>query len=137
MSCNNNNYNNSRGLKVLIGVAIGTAVGAAIAYLSNEERRNRFIDNVNDTADRVKGDVRDAYYEGRIRARRTGRDLSRYIDGMKGDARDLYDNVCDSASRMGRKAKDTLEDIADLTEEELRSLKEEARREANDLANNN
>lgn len=131
------NYNNNRGLKVLIGIAIGTAIGAAIAYLSNEERRNRFIDNVNDTADRMKNDVRDAYYEGKIRARKTGRDLSRYIDGVKGDARDLYDNVRDSASRLGRKAMDVAEDIADLTEEELRTLKEEARKEANDLANKN
>lgn len=129
------NYDNNKGLKILIGVAIGTAVGAAIAYLSNEDRRNRFIDNMSDTADRVKDDVRDAYYEGRIRARRTGRDLSRYIDGMKGDARDLYDNVVDSATRLGNKTKDIAEDIADLTEEELQNLKEEARREANDLAN--
>lgn len=128
--------NNNKGLKIIIGVAIGTAVGAAIAYLSNEERRNRFVDNVNDTTNRVKDDVRDAYYEGRIRARKTGRDLSRYIDGVKGDAQDLYENVLDSASRLGRKTKNVVEDLADLTEDELQSLKEEARKEANDLANN-
>lgn len=120
---------NRSGVKFLLGVLVGSAIGAAIAYLSDEDRRNQFIDDVSDTADKVRSNVKDAYYEGRIRARKAGRDLSHYVDDLKGDAQDIYSTVKDSASQLGNKVKESAHKLADLTDEELRDLKDEAKEE--------
>lgn len=118
----------------MLGLFVGSAIGAAIAYLSDESRRNQLIDDMSDTADKVKSNVKDAYYEGRIRARKAGRDLSHYVDDLKGDAEDIYSTVKDSASKLGNKAKDTAQKVADLTEEELEDLKAEAKEQKDRLA---
>ena len=118
----------------MMGLFVGSAIGAAIAYLSDESRRNQPIDDMSDTADKVKSNVKDAYYEGRIRARKAGRDLSHYVDDIKGDAEDIYSTVKDSASQLGNKAKDTAQKVADLTEEELEDLKAEAKEQKDKLA---
>ena len=118
----------------MLGLFVGSAIGAAIAYLSDESRRNQLIDDMSDTADKVKSNVKDAYYEGRIRARKAGRDLSHYVDDLKGDAEDIYSTVKDSASQLGNKARDTAQKVADLTEEELEDLKAEAKEQKDRLA---
>ena len=118
----------------MLGLFVGSAIGAAVAYLSDESRRNQLIDDMSDTADKVKGNVKDAYYEGRIRARKAGRDLSHYVEDIKGDAEDIYSTVKDSASQLGNKAKDTAHKVADLTEEELEDLKAEAKEQKDKLA---
>lgn len=123
------------GMKTLIGVAIGAAIGAAIAYFSDAQRRNDFIDDVNDRTGRMRDDFKDAYYEGKIRARKAKRDLSRYMADVKDDASHLYDDVMSSARSFGRKAKDSAEDIIELTQDELADLKNQAREEAERLAN--
>lgn len=125
--------NNNSGVKFMLGLLVGSAVGAAIAYLSDEGRRNHLIDDVSDTADKVKSNVKDAYYESRIRARKAGRDLSRYVDDIKGDAEDIYSTVKDSASQLGNKVKDSAQKVADLTDEELEDLKAEAKEEKDRL----
>lgn len=126
--------NRNNGLKVLIGLAIGTAVGAAIAYLSDEEKRNRFIDDVNDTTGRMGENIKDAYYEGRIRARKAGRDLSRRFSDLKDNASDTFNDVASSAKSFGRKAKDAAVNVAELTEEELANLKDEAVKKSEEIA---
>ena len=125
--------NNNSGIKFMLGLFVGSAIGAAIAYLSDESRRNQLIDDMSDTADKVKSNVKDAYYEGRIRARKAGRDLSHYVDDLKSDAEDIYSTVKDSASQLGNKAKDTAQKVADLTEEELEDLKAEAKEQKDKL----
>ena len=118
----------------MLGLFVGSAIGAAVAYLSDESRRNQLIDDMSDTADKVKGNVKDAYYEGRIRARKAGRDLSHYVEDIKGDAEDIYSTVKDSTSQLGNKSKDTAHKVADLTEEELEDLKAEAKEQKDKLA---
>lgn len=122
------------GAKVLIGVAIGAALGAALTYFSDSKKRNQFIDDVSDYSGKVKDTVKDAYYEGKIRARRAKRDLSRYMADVKDEAGTLYDDMISSAKGVGKKVEQEVEEFADLTEEELADLKDAAREEAERLA---
>ena len=117
-----------------MGVAIGTAIGAAVAYFSDTKKRNEFIDDMSDYSDKVKSNIKDAYYDGKIRARKAKRDLARYMADIKDDAGHIYDDVIASAKNMGRKVKDGAEELADLTEEELSDLKDAAREEAEKLS---
>lgn len=50
------------GVKVLVGIAIGAAIGAALAYFSDSQKRNQFIDDVSDYGGKMKSNVKDAYY---------------------------------------------------------------------------
>lgn len=125
---------NNNGLKILIGVAIGTAIGAAVAYFSDTKKRNEFIDDMSDYSGKVKSNIKDAYYDGKIRARKAKRDLARYMADVKDDAGHIYDDVIASAKNMGRKVKNEAEELADLTEEELSDLKDAAREEAEKLS---
>lgn len=125
---------NNDGLKLLIGVAIGTAIGAAVAYFSDNKKRNEFIDDMSDYGDKVKSNIKDAYYDGKIRARKAKRDLSRYMADIKDDAGHIYDDVVSSAKNMGKKVKEEAEELADLTAEELSDLKDAAREEAEKLS---
>lgn len=124
------------GVKVLVGVAIGAAIGAALAYFSDSQKRNQFIDDVSDYGGKMKSNVKDAYYDGKIRARKAKRDLSRYMADVKDEAGALYDDMLSSAKGLGKKAKNSVEELADLTEEELADLKDAAREEAEKLARN-
>lgn len=124
----------NNGTKVFFGVAIGVAIGAAIAYFSDAQKRNEFIDDVADYGEKVKGNLKDTYYEGKIRARKAKRDLSRYMADVKDEAGQIYDDVVSSAKDFGKKAKESAKDLADLTEEELSDLKDAAREEAEKLA---
>lgn len=117
-----------------LGAAIGTAIGFAVAYLSDDEKRNNLIDDVTDRTDRIRGDIEDAYYEGRIRTRKAKRDLSRYIADVRGDAEGLYEDVKDRARSLGKKAKDTAEDVVEYTKEELDNLKDAASEQMDKLA---
>lgn len=119
--------------KLLAGLAIGVAVGAIVAYFSDNKRRNDFIDDVTDYGDKVKSNIKDAYYDGKIRARKAKRDLSRYMADIKDEAGHLYDDVVSTAKSVGKKAKESAEELVDLTQEELEDLKETAREEAEKL----
>lgn len=119
--------------KLLAGLAIGVAVGAIVAYFSDNKRRNDFIDDVTDYGDKVKSNIKDAYYDGKIRARKAKRDLSRYMADIKDEAGHLYDDVVTTAKSVGKKAKESAEELVDLTQEELEDLKETAREEAEKL----
>lgn len=129
---NRNDRNN--GLKVLAGLAIGTAVGLAIAYLSNEEKRNQLVDDLTDKTDRVRHDLKDAYYESRIRARKAKRDLSRYMADVRDDVEQLYEDTIDRVRHTGKAGKEAIEDAIEYTQEELDELKAEAIREADKYA---
>ncbi|MBR8702400.1 YtxH domain-containing protein [Porphyromonas levii] len=124
------------GVKVLVGIAIGAAIGAALAYFSDSQKRNQFIDDVSDYGGKMKSNVKDAYYDGKIRARKAKRDLSRYMADVKDEAGTLYDDMLSSAKGLGKKAKNSVEELVDLTEEELADLKDAAREEAEKLARN-
>lgn len=129
------NNNGNSGLKVLLGVAIGATIGLAIAYLSNEEKRNKLVDDLSDTTDRVRRDIKDAYYEGKIRARKAKRDLSRYMADVRDDAENFYEETVERVRHLGREGKEKTEEAIEYTKEELAELKAEAIREADKFAN--
>ena len=55
--------------KFLLGLLIGGAVGAAIGYLAATDKREQFIDELNDVVGKVKSTVNMAiskYKEGRV-----------------------------------------------------------------------
>ncbi|MDO4695805.1 YtxH domain-containing protein [Porphyromonas sp.] len=104
-------------VKLLLGIAIGTAIGAAIAYLSDDERRGRLIDGVNDATDKVRENIKDAYYETRIRGRKAKRDLARYMADMRGEAEGFYEDVKERAARLARRSEEKCEELADKIEE--------------------
>ncbi|SPY35092.1 Gas vesicle protein [Porphyromonas cangingivalis] len=104
-------------VKLLLGIAIGTAIGAAIAYLSDDERRERLIDGVNDTADKMRENIKDAYYDARIRGRKAKRDLSRYMADMRGEAEDFYEDMKGRASRLARRGEEKFDEVVEKVEE--------------------
>lgn len=127
------NRRNNDGVKVLIGVAIGAAIGAALAYFSDAQKRNDFIDDVTDKTARVRDDIKDAYYESKIRARKAKRDLSRYMSDVADEAGQFYDDAIAKAKRFGRKSAEAAEEVIELTKDELEELKEQAKEEAEKL----
>ena len=104
-------------VKLLLGIAIGTAIGAAIAYLSDDERRGRLVDGVNDATDKMRENIKDAYYDARIRGRKAKRDLSRYMADMRGEAEDFYEDMKDRAARFARRGEEKCEELAEKIEE--------------------
>lgn len=127
---------NNSGLKFLFGLAVGTAVGATLAYFSDKERRNRFIENVSEKADRATDGIKDAYYEGRIRTRKIGRDLSRRWADFRSDASEVLHEAKETACSLGGKSKDTAKSIADHSQKQLENLRDEIRSEGAALAKN-
>ena len=127
------NRRGNDGMKVLVGVAIGAAIGAALAYFSDTQKRNDFIDDVTDKTARVRDDIKDAYYESKIRARKAKRDLSRYMSDMADEAGHFYDDAMAKAKRFGRKGVDAAEEVIELTRDDLEDLKEQAKEEAEKL----
>lgn len=120
-------------VKLLAGIAIGTAIGLAIAYLSDNDKRARLADSMNDAADKMKESIKDAYYETRIRGRKAKRDFTRYMADVRGEAEDFYEDVKDRAARLARrgekkydelvdKANETYDELADAIEEETKGV---------------
>lgn len=54
-------------VKFGLGIAIGVALGAAIAYFSDKEKRNSFVDDVMTTADKARDSVVEGYYEAKAK----------------------------------------------------------------------
>lgn len=111
-------------VKLLLGIAIGTAIGAAIAYLSDDERRGRLVDGVNDATDKMRENIKDAYYDARIRGRKAKRDLSRYMADMRGEAEDFYEDMKDRAARLARRGEEKYDELAEKIEEKYDEIEE-------------
>ena len=48
--------------KFSLGLLVGLAIGAAAAYFADREKRTRFVEDINSTADKVKDSVVEGYY---------------------------------------------------------------------------
>lgn len=119
------------GLKILLGVAIGTAIGAAIAYFSDEEKRNNFIDDVTDMKDSLQQKGQDMYYDARIKGRKAKRDMSRYMADMKDSAMDAYGNAKDKMLRTKEDIEEKVSSSIDEAKESVEKASKEVKEEIN------
>ena len=77
--------------KFSLGLLVGLAIGAAAAYFADREKRTRFVEDINSTADKVKDSVVEGYYEAKNRYQK----YRRKMKGITEDMGDKYDEVLD------------------------------------------
>ena len=72
-------------VKFGLGIAIGVALGAAIAYFSDREKRNSFVDDVMTTADKARDSVVEGYYEAKAKYNQYRNKLKKEIQEVEED----------------------------------------------------
>lgn len=80
-------------VKFGLGIAIGVALGAAIAYFSDKEKRNSFVDDVMTTADKARDSVVEGYYEAKAK-------YNQYRNKLKKEIQDVEEDVDLSAGDL-------------------------------------
>ena len=80
-------------VKFGLGIAIGVALGAAIAYLSDKEKRNSFVDDVMTTADKARDSVVEGYYEAKAK-------YNQYRNKLKKEIQEVEENIDLSAGDL-------------------------------------
>lgn len=76
-------------VKFGLGIAIGVALGAAIAYFSDKEKRNSFVDDVMTTADKARDSVVEGYYEAKAKYNQYRNKLKKEIQEVEEENIDL------------------------------------------------
>ncbi len=51
--------------KLLLGLGIGVALGAAIGYIMGSDRKEEWLEQANEFADKVRANVKSAVYKGK------------------------------------------------------------------------
>jgi hypothetical protein len=51
--------------KLLLGLGIGVALGAAIGYIMGSDRKEEWLEQANEFADKVRANVKTAIYRGK------------------------------------------------------------------------
>ena len=82
-----------REVKFGLGIAIGVALGAAIAYFSDKEKRNSFVDDVMTTADKARDSVVEGYYEAKAK-------YNQYRNKLKKEIQEVEENIDLSAGDL-------------------------------------
>ena len=80
-------------VKFGLGIAIGVALGAAIAYFSDKEKRNSFVDYVMTTADKARDSVVEGYYEAKAK-------YNQYRNKLKKEIQEVEENIDLSAGDL-------------------------------------
>ena len=68
--------------KFSLGLLVGLAIGAAAAYFADREKRTRFVEDINSTADKVKDSVVEGYYEAKNRYQKYRRKMNALPEDM-------------------------------------------------------
>ena len=74
--------------KLLLGLGIGVALGAAIGYIMGNDKREEWLDQANEFADKVRANVKTAVYKGRHE-----------VEDLKGDIEDITEVAKKELSR--------------------------------------
>ena len=80
-------------VKFGLGIAIGVALCAAIAYFSDKEKRNSFVDDVMTTADKARDSVVEGYYEAKAK-------YNQYRNKLKKEIQEVEENIDLSAGDL-------------------------------------
>ena len=80
-------------VKFGLGIAIGVALGAAIAYFSDKEKRNSFVDDVMTTADKARDSVVEGYQEAKAK-------YNQYRNKLKKEIQEVEENIDLSAGDL-------------------------------------
>ena len=80
-------------VKFGLGIAIGVALGAAIAYFSDKEKSNSFVDDVMTTADKARDSVVEGYYEAKAK-------YNQYRNKLKKEIQEVEENIDLSAGDL-------------------------------------
>lgn len=80
-------------VKFGLGIAIGVALGAAIAYFSDKEKRNSFVNDVMTTADKARDSVVEGYYEAKAK-------YNQYRNKLKKEIQEVEENIDLSAGDL-------------------------------------
>lgn len=80
-------------VKFGLGIAIGVALGAAIAYFSDKEKRNSFVDDVMTTADKARDSVVEGYYEAKAK-------YNQYRNKLRKEIQEVEENIDLSAGDL-------------------------------------
>ena len=80
-------------VKFGLGIAIGVALGAAIAYFSDKEKRNSFVDDVMTTADKARDSDVEGYYEAKAK-------YNQYRNKLKKEIQEVEENIDLSAGDL-------------------------------------
>lgn len=51
--------------KILLGLGIGVALGAAIGYIMASDKKEEWLEQANEFADKVRANVKSAIYKGK------------------------------------------------------------------------
>ncbi len=74
--------------KLLLGLGIGVALGAAIGYIMGNDKREEWLDQANEFADKVRANVKTAIYKGKHE-----------VEDLKGDIEDITEVAKKELSR--------------------------------------
>lgn len=64
--------------KLLLGLGIGVALGAAVGYIMGSDRKEEWLEQANEFADKVRANVKTAIYRGKSEVQ----DLKEDIDDI-------------------------------------------------------
>lgn len=51
--------------KILLGLGIGVALGAAVGYIMGTDKKEEWLEQANEFADKVRANVKSAMYKGK------------------------------------------------------------------------
>lgn len=61
--------------KLLLGLGIGVALGAAVGYIMGTDRKEEWLEQANEFADKVRANVKSAIYKGKNEANNLREDI--------------------------------------------------------------
>ncbi len=69
--------------KLLLGLGIGVALGAAIGYIMGTDRKEEWLEQANEFADKVRANVKSAVYKGKSEVHDIKEDIDDIADIAK------------------------------------------------------
>lgn len=85
--------NSNAGGKFALGLLIGAAVGAAVAYLSDRNKRETFVDDLSSKVDRARDGLVEGYYEARNRYNQYRSRLATTTEELMADVREELNDL--------------------------------------------